>query len=82
MANAFPKNGLSLSETISKIEEITGELEEGKSFIQSIGEDGTVKADHYYHGERGVQVRFFTINQEVAYYSISDAEGKFDYVSI
>ena len=82
MANKFPKNGLTLSETIEQIEKITGELEEGKSFIQSIGKDGTVKADHHYHGENGIHVRVFTINEEAPYYSVTSPDGEFDYHSI
>lgn len=81
MANAFPKNGLSLSETIEQIEKITGEVEEGKSFVQSIGRDGTVKADHYYHG-LDFTVRLFTVNDAVGYYSITSPDGRFDYQSM
>lgn len=81
MAKAFPKNDLSLSETIEQIEKITGEVEEGRSFIQSIGRDGTVKADHYYHGT-DFTVRLFTVNDVVGYYSITSPDGKYDYSSI
>ena len=81
MANALPKNGLSLSETVEQIEKITGVVEEGKSFVQSIGRDGTVKADHYYHG-RNCSIRLFTVNDAVGYYSITSPDGRFDYQSI
>ena len=86
MANKFPKNGLSLSETIEQIEKITGyEVTVSsvikKSFVQSIGRDGTVKADHYYHGT-DFTVRLFTVNDVVGYYSITSPDGKYDYSSI